>query len=94
MSLKEIYDLTEGAWGDPVISEDLYNRILSAAFLFWPDLRYCINLDILTESHPVLKTNEIKESNCPWVIIYVFNPLSFHSPKNLLTQSAASEASL
>ena len=28
--LKEIYDLTGGAWGDPVISEDLYNRIEKA----------------------------------------------------------------
>lgn len=25
--LKEIYDLTDGAWDDPVISEDLYNRM-------------------------------------------------------------------
>ena len=28
--LKEIYDLAGGAWGDPVISEDLYNRIEKA----------------------------------------------------------------
>ena len=25
--LKEIFDLTAGAWDDPVISEDLYNRM-------------------------------------------------------------------
>ncbi len=28
--LKEIYDLTGGAWGDPLISDDLYNRIEKA----------------------------------------------------------------
>ena len=28
--LKEIFDLTAGAWDDPVISEDLYNRMEAA----------------------------------------------------------------
>ena len=28
--LKEIFELTDGAWDDPVISEDLYNRMEAA----------------------------------------------------------------
>ena len=28
--LKEIFDMTKGAWDDPVISEDLYNRMEAA----------------------------------------------------------------
>lgn len=28
--LKEIFELTAGAWDDPVISEDLYNRMEAA----------------------------------------------------------------
>ena len=28
--LQEVFDITQGAWDDPVISEDLYDRIESA----------------------------------------------------------------
>ena len=29
-ALKEVFDLTEGAWDDPVISEQLYNKMQTA----------------------------------------------------------------